>query len=388
MRKCIYAYVWDFIDEGLDNVLERIRHLGIDAVAVAVSYHAGKFILPHNPNAKVYFPEDGTVYFTPRTKYYPGIIRPAVASILNSSDVLSAIDRKCEEYGIKLHAWTVCMHNTRLGSKHPEFTVRNVFGDQYPYSLCPAQPEVAEYALGLISDLADNYNLDTIFLESLGYMGFSHGYHHEFFGVKLHPSADALLSLCFCDRCVAEAKKTGIDIDRVKKICEYHITESIENSPDRSEYELQELTGLHPELAAYIEMRFGIVTGLYKRTRIIADNNNTKIDYFGPVFQSSCNDAFIEGINREKIAPLIDHYVIPVGTPDLNAVTSDINNIKDFIRPEKIVLSINLGISATPTRENFNQKMALIQEHKLAGCNLYNYSTLPFSRLEWIKDQE
>jgi hypothetical protein len=44
-----------------------------------------------------------------------------------------------------------------------------------------------------------------------------------------------------------------------------------------------------------------------------------------------------------------------------------------------------LGVDATPTRENFKQKMELISKHNLAGCNLYNYSNLPLSRLEWIK---
>jgi len=381
MRKCIYAYAWDFLDEGIDNVLTRIKSLGIDAVAMAVSYHAGKFILPHNPNARVYFPEDGTVYFIPKAEYYPGLIKPKVASILDSGDILLSVSQKCIEYGIELHAWTVCLHNTRLGSKHPEISARNVFGDRYPYSLCPAQPEVAKYAMGLISDLADNYNLNTIFLESLGYMGFSHGYHHEFFGVKLQEIDEILLSLCFCDCCVEEAKKAGIDAEKVMQICRDHVDESINDSPNGSADSLTDFANTHPELTDYLKMRTRIVTRLYKQVQTYASKNNVKIDCFNPV-----REAFNEGYDLRDIRALVDHYVIPVGTPDLSRIETDIDIIKGLFRTEQIVLSINMGVDATPTRQNFNQKIELINKHNLAGCNFYNYSNLPFSRLEWIKD--
>ena len=39
------------------------RVLGLDTVTLAGSYHAGKFLRPHGQSGKVYFPEDGTVYF-------------------------------------------------------------------------------------------------------------------------------------------------------------------------------------------------------------------------------------------------------------------------------------------------------------------------------------
>ena len=41
----------------------RFRALGLNTVTLAGSYHAGKFLRPHGTAGKVYFPEDGTVYF-------------------------------------------------------------------------------------------------------------------------------------------------------------------------------------------------------------------------------------------------------------------------------------------------------------------------------------
>ena len=63
--KAIYAYPWDLVETGLGAAIDRFQALGLDTVTVAGSYHAGKFLRPHGRSGKVYFPEDGTVYFKP-----------------------------------------------------------------------------------------------------------------------------------------------------------------------------------------------------------------------------------------------------------------------------------------------------------------------------------
>ena len=37
----------------------------VDTVSLAVCYHTGKLLLPHNPRRKVYYPEDGALFFSP-----------------------------------------------------------------------------------------------------------------------------------------------------------------------------------------------------------------------------------------------------------------------------------------------------------------------------------
>ncbi|SVC63175.1 uncharacterized protein METZ01_LOCUS316029, partial [marine metagenome] len=44
--------------------------LGANTVCLASSYHAGKFTRPRASGGKIYFPEDGTVYFRPDSKHY------------------------------------------------------------------------------------------------------------------------------------------------------------------------------------------------------------------------------------------------------------------------------------------------------------------------------
>jgi hypothetical protein len=63
--RAIYAYAWDIAEAGVAESVREFREVGLDTVTLAGSYHAGKFLRPHGKTGKVYFPEDGTVYFRP-----------------------------------------------------------------------------------------------------------------------------------------------------------------------------------------------------------------------------------------------------------------------------------------------------------------------------------
>jgi hypothetical protein len=149
MYKALYTYLWDHADEGLDTVLERVRPTGVNTITLAASYHAGKFLRPHGRSGKVYFPQDGTVYFKARPERY-GHIKPLVNPLVDEFDAFERLAREAPDLGRV--AWVVCCHNTPLGQQYPEFTSRNAFGDAYVYSLCPAHPAVRDYVANLLAD--------------------------------------------------------------------------------------------------------------------------------------------------------------------------------------------------------------------------------------------
>ena len=68
--RAIYAYAWDLAERPLGEVAGELKGLGLDTVTLAGSYHAGKFIRPRGKSGKVYFPEDGTVYFRAKGALY------------------------------------------------------------------------------------------------------------------------------------------------------------------------------------------------------------------------------------------------------------------------------------------------------------------------------
>ena len=152
--RAIYAYPWDLAEAGVHEAVDRFLALGLDTVTIAGSYHAGKFLRPHGRGGKVYFPEDGAVYFKPDPKRF-GAIKPFPHSMVAAGEdivgALAAQDR------VATNVWLVLLHNSRLGAAHPQATVANAFGDRFVYNLCPSAPEARAYAIGLALDVTQSY---------------------------------------------------------------------------------------------------------------------------------------------------------------------------------------------------------------------------------------
>ena len=159
------------------------------------------------------FPRTARSISTRRRARWEGLaIQPKVAEvILEGGDVLRELVRRRDAGGLKVCCWTVCLHNTRLGMLHPGAVTRNAFGDPNYYNLCPSNPDARAYVCALVEDLTHSYEPDLVELESPSFMGFAHGYHHDKDGVGLAAEDDFALSLCFCDSCLARAKKAGVD---------------------------------------------------------------------------------------------------------------------------------------------------------------------------------
>jgi len=259
--RAIYAYAWDVAEVGASEFVVHMRALGLDTVSFAGSYHAGKFIRPKGKAGKVYFPEDGTIYFRPDLSRY-GKIKPLANSMLDGRDVLGEL---CDEREMATNAWMVLLHNTRLGSEHPQATVENAFGDRYVYSLCPSHTDAREYAVALCKDVTDNYPVIGVSLETPGFLPYQHGFHHEFALMKQNRWFDALMGLCFCEHCQRGAKAAGIDAAglrrRVARDVEEYLLSEIDYPDDMAEA-LWLADARDSEMSAYLRFRCETVTSL------------------------------------------------------------------------------------------------------------------------------
>src|SRR5262245_17960895 len=102
----LYCYAWDLVGDAGRANQSVIDSLGLDAVTMATSYHAGKFTRPAATSGKIVFPEDGTVYFKPRRTY--GQLQPLVSRVTAAEDVLATMTGA----GRRVYGWTVLLHNT------------------------------------------------------------------------------------------------------------------------------------------------------------------------------------------------------------------------------------------------------------------------------------
>ena len=148
--KAIYTYAWDLADEGVARAVAQFRDLGLDTVTVAGSYHAGKFLRPHGRSGKVYFPEDGTVYFKADARRY-GAIKPLPNSMLADRDVIGDLSRTA---GI---ATNVCVESTLRDGYHREYfgiVLADATHQAGPRSLHEGALANIETFFGWVSDVA------------------------------------------------------------------------------------------------------------------------------------------------------------------------------------------------------------------------------------------
>ena len=314
MYRGMYAYAWDLVDEGVETAVGRMRDCGINTVTLAASYHAGKFLRPHAPERRVYFPEDGTVYFRPRLDRY-GAIKPIPSKLVGERDMFAELAADAPD--MDRVAWTVCLHNTALGMRYPEFTARNCYGDSYPYSLCPAYDDVRQFVVTLCADMAERYELSGLALETPGFLPFDHGFHHEFFLVPLNRWAKWLLGLCFSEGTIAAAEAHGIDAERMRwQACAAldGFFAQPEPVPDdvAAEWWIADLVG-DPEWAAFLSWRCQLVADLVSEVRA-ALPKETKLAVI-PTVQRPTAASWSEGSDLKLLAEAADALEVPAYEP-------------------------------------------------------------------------
>ncbi|SEL66422.1 hypothetical protein [Nonomuraea pusilla] len=196
--KVAYVYPWDVA--GDPAAPERIAALGVDAAALAVSYHSTRAATPYHPRHRVLDVPHPALYLPVRPSAW-GRLVPAAPTWTPADAYLTARDA-LKAAGLQVHAWTVLTHNSHLGRLHPDLVTRNAFGDPYPYALCPAHDDVLDYCDRLVREILAVAEPDGLILEACGPMGFGHqSVHEKTAGADWTAAHADLLSLCFCAAC-------------------------------------------------------------------------------------------------------------------------------------------------------------------------------------------
>jgi hypothetical protein len=203
-----YAYPWDVVP----GFAERALAAGADRIALAVAYHAVRAATPWRtdtaavdaPAAALYRPVRESVWGGRELRPQPGPFDAAEAA-----EVL-------RDNGIPVSAWLVLTHATAVGSRVPRVSVVDCFGSRYPWALCPAQPDVLDYAADLAAEALRELPADEVVLEACGQLGAVHQHLHEKTDAVWSPAAVRLLSVCCCPACAAGWAGAGLDPELVR----------------------------------------------------------------------------------------------------------------------------------------------------------------------------
>lgn len=376
MRRGMYLYPWDLHEEGTAAVADRLREAAIDWVSVTTSYHAGKFLRPHAPRHKVYFPEDGTVYFQPRPELY-GRLAPQRAKLAEEFDVLSALARTAPD--LSLTGWTVGLHNTRMGQANPDLVCQTAYGDPLYNALCPSQPEVRDYLIALCTDLGRDRGLAEIALETPGFQAYRHGHHHEFELIELTDAVETLLGTCFCPACRAGANAAGIDADALARLARHELDRFFDAGapPERD-------VRHDPDWAAYHTWRASVVTSLAAEIRDTMDRSASLAVI--PSVQTPNDLSWREGSDLARLAGVADRLEVPAYQTGVDRIAADMDRVRQAAGP-----AARIGFILRPTWPHLSSHEELTASIDAAKANgaesvaFYNYGHMRLRSLDWIR---
>jgi hypothetical protein len=201
-----HAYPWDVLGDPA------FASRGPESVTLAAGYHSTRAATPLHPEHQIVEARWAALYRPTRSDAWKGQdLRPLEPDWVTSPDAFGDAAARLKKAGKKVTAWIVLTHNTRLGTRRPDVAVVNCFGEVYPYALCPAHPEVRDYAATLAAEAVRDVELDAVSLESCGQLGLAHLGHHEKTDGAWTPAVAALLSICCCTACQSAWSADGLD---------------------------------------------------------------------------------------------------------------------------------------------------------------------------------
>ena len=381
--RALYAYAWDLAERHPPEIAAEISALGLNTITLAGSYHAGKFLRPRGKSGKVFFPEDGTVYFRADPARY-GAIKPIANSIVAEHDFFAELSVL---KSVAVNAWMVLLHNTRLGEAHRNATVQNAFGDRYVHSLCPSNPQAREYAVALCKDVTDRYDVLGLSIEAPGFAPYVHGFHHEFALVKSNRWLDSNLGLCFCRHCVAGARKAGVDAEslqaRVRVDVESYLAGDFDLPDDMAEAFWLADTRSDGALGAFLTWRGSIVTSLVGEIRATTRKDATLAVI--PTVARPTGGAWYEGSDLATLADAAGTIEACLYESDPERVVADAWDAKRRLAGKGRIRGI-----LRPAHPDLNSAGAVnaavqgLRDLGITDIAFYNYGLLRPRSLRWI----
>jgi hypothetical protein len=396
----LLTFMSDISGEGVGDALSRMRDTGIGGATVAVAYHTARDVFPHNPAGQVIYQEGGTVCFEPDLKRY-GALTPVEAKLTRGSDLCARTIEQAQDMGMRIGAWIVALHNTRLGSMHPDCVQETAAGDRLIHSLCPSHPEAQAYALALIADVASR-GFDHVLVEALSFMPFEHGYHHERALLGLDARTRFLLGVCFCPHCRRAGEHAGADVSRLREWVDAEVRRVLDSGAaltDRSPDREWAWNGCGGELGRYLEARIETVTRLATAAVQSCMESGTEelafVDHSGAVLgyatghpeseDRAVDIGWRDGISAQRIGAEMD-LATTAYFADPNRLRTEIQAYRGALPAERtphVILRPMPPDSRSATE--LVARMTVVASEDVEVVSFYHYGLMRLESLGWIR---
>ena len=377
--KAIFAHAWDLEDGNAMPLMQWANSAGLDTLCIAASYHSGWFVQPHHATRRLRWSESGAAYFHPDEALYSGTcLRPLVAASAAQVNPLRLAADCTKDAGLKLVAWTVGAHNTRLGLAFPHLTQHSAYGDILPHALSLGHDDTRNYLKALVRDIATNYSPHGIQLESFKWHSVRHNHTHERDLTGLSEMEQQLLSLCFNPQTMRKAEAAGVDAEAARNAVKQTLEIAFTHAPHRpANYPqaMEELEGREPELRRYNSFLSRLADSLISEIRQESlRGTNCKLYLqtgFSPSLRDVCDGFAVWAYGQ---------------TPEqtYHTVQSAVGNLPQDWRGE-FHCYIRLGMGIPNSAEQLEEIVMAAQSAGATGIYLYNYSEAPPAMLSWLQ---
>jgi hypothetical protein len=387
-----FAFAYTFFREPAEKVIPELKSYGFTGINLALNYHGSRDLLLRQGPQLEYLADGFHYYKSDAGVYAKDAYQPALTDQLPSNELLDSVIKVAAANDFKVNAWAVYMHNSAIGMASPEAAVTNVFGNKFLSELCPINPAVRGYALGLTKDLVSR-GLNGVVAESLHFHGARHGEHHERFFIELSPVSEFLFSLCFCNSCIANYQITGNDaqplINKITGLLnEVFQTQDPWLGKQLSKDLLAEVVG--PEILKYLSAREEKLALLYEEVVKVskAAGSVFKLVDQAPLLDMQSADALGNswqvGIDNQRINKIVDRYEPLIYRPDESGVSALAQNyLKNTTTGVTAILRPTYPDSTS--RDNLAKKVNSLTKLGISEIDFYLLDTMRGSDLASIK---
>jgi len=384
-------YAWELHDEGIEQILNNLQEMAaVNSVYLIALMHKEKRPLtsdafPHNPVRKTWNAEDSRVYWHPDLKRY-GRIKPRLSDYdwLNKTDWLKVMIGAARKRGLKtgVEVSHTVLDGERAEKEFPDCMQRNIQGQPVvnwgrAHPICLNSPDAREYALGLFSDLAANYDVDYIQTCMI-----------PFYDGGVSPSRPLEMVAragCFCDSCMTAAKSTGFDLEKAMKV--------LRPIADRLQQPTQEQPGGEarpepPELSQWLAFRRDSVTRFYKdiheRVHAIRPTVDLRLNLYIRRPESG-------GMDLRALKPHLDSIRVcdySEQTGNISALSGKrqwLNEVRDTVGKDVPVLSA-VAVRPKATPEIIREGVKVAVECEVNGITLGHYDGSEFPMLRAVRE--
>ena len=380
----LWSYPWTLAAEGLDAACADVAARGIDALNLAGHYHSVRSMQPRTPDA-LFADYPGGCYFSPDPDRFADTpIDPLPNEVPGMDDPLAEVVEAAGAHGLDVNAWTVCLHNSRLGAANPDYRIESAFGDAHDHAFCPSRPEVREYFAAVVAEIAGR-GVAEIQLESVGYQSafHEHGarFGHDKRQVLTSPAEEVLLSQCFCDGCRAAARDHPVDLAAARERVQAIVRESFAR-PHSDPPTLDALVGEEPVLWDLFDFRADVVTGFVER---LAAASSVPLNYYAMEAHTGVEpgSGWPAGVRLSDLEPHLDRLTAICYEADPTVAAERVRTLR-----RTVDLPLDAGLTLDPSlvgREEHLHALVHAVRDGVDDVFVYHHGLATDAQLDWVE---